>query len=213
MSSAQPTSKDGWNHNIHYHPLISRAAPPGCARALDVGCGRGLLARRLARQCDQVIGIDANPETLALAASSSPGVNYIEGDAMTYPFAPNSFDLITVVATLHHLPLTAALERFRELLKPGGVLAVIGLYKLDTVADYAFAAIAKPISLIIRVVRPIAETSAPIREPATTLRAIRAACGQILPGAVLRRRLFFRYSLIWRRPSPAVEPSRVLTHA
>ena len=213
MISAQPTSNDGWNHNIHYHPLILRAVPPGCARALDVGCGRGLLARKLAQRCDQVIAIDADPATLALAASSSPGVSFIEGDAMTYPFARNSFDFIAVVATLHHLPLIAALERFRELLKPGGVLAVIGLYRLHSIADYAFAAIAKPISLIVRVVRPVPAVSAPIREPATTLRTVRAACGQILPGAVLRRRFFFRYSLLWRKPSPAAEPSRALTHA
>ncbi len=213
MSSAHPTSKDGWNHNIHYHPLILGAVPPGCARALDVGCGQGLLARKLARQCDQVIAIDADHATLALAARSNSGVSFIEGDAMTYPFAPNSFDLITMVATLHHLPLIAALERFRELLKPRGVLAVVGLYRLNSMADYAFAAIAKPVSLIVRAVQPVPAETAPIRGPATTLRTVRDACGQVLPGAVLRRRLFFRYSLIWRKPSPAIEPSRSLTHA
>jgi SAM-dependent methyltransferase len=180
--------------------VILRAVPPRCARALDVGCGAGLLTHKLAQQCDQVIGIDADAETLALAASPNPRVSFIEADVMTYPFAPNSFDFIAVLATLHHLPLTAALQRFKELLKPAGVLAVIGLYKLDTGADFASAAIAKPTSLIIRMVRTVPAPNAPIREPDTTLRSVRAVSSQVLPGAVVRRRLFFRYSLLWRKP-------------
>ena len=202
------TSKDAWSHNIHYHPLILRAVPRGCARVLDVGCGRGLLARKLAQHCDRVTAIDADPPTLALAASSSPGVSFIEGDAMTYPFDAGSFDMISVVATLHHLPLSAALERFRYLLRPGGVLAVIGLYRMRSPADYALAAVAKPISWAIRRARPQAGIEAPICDPATTLRTIRDACDRLLPGAVLRRRLFFRYSLLWQKPLPASPPNR-----
>src|ERR1035438_1423379 len=34
-----------WNHNIHYHDVVLRSVPPRCRRALDVGCGQGLLAR------------------------------------------------------------------------------------------------------------------------------------------------------------------------
>jgi len=37
-----------WNHNVHYQPVILNAVPPGCRTALDVGCGDGLLAARLA---------------------------------------------------------------------------------------------------------------------------------------------------------------------
>ena len=40
-----------WNHNVHYLPVILAAVPPGCGAALDVGCGDGLLARRLAARC------------------------------------------------------------------------------------------------------------------------------------------------------------------
>jgi hypothetical protein len=44
-----------WNHNVHYQPVILRAVPPGCGAALEVGCGDGLLASRLA-----VIGLAAH---------------------------------------------------------------------------------------------------------------------------------------------------------
>lgn len=32
-----------WSHNLHYHRMILEAIPPGCERALDVGCGTGAL--------------------------------------------------------------------------------------------------------------------------------------------------------------------------
>jgi len=34
-----------WNHNIHYHRRILGAIPENAQRALDVGCGEGMLAR------------------------------------------------------------------------------------------------------------------------------------------------------------------------
>ncbi len=40
-----------WNHNVHYQLVILRAVPAGCDRALEVGCGDGLLAGRLAERC------------------------------------------------------------------------------------------------------------------------------------------------------------------
>jgi 2-polyprenyl-3-methyl-5-hydroxy-6-metoxy-1,4-benzoquinol methylase len=56
-----------WNHNVHYQPLILDAVPPGCRAALDVGCGDGLLAARLAERCAKVTGIDRDPRMIALA--------------------------------------------------------------------------------------------------------------------------------------------------
>jgi hypothetical protein len=41
----------------------------------------------------------------------------------------------------------------------------------------------------------------PVRDPATTLAEISAAARTCLPGATLRRRLFFRYTLRWDKPS------------
>jgi hypothetical protein len=39
----------------------------------------------------------------------------------------------------------------------------------------------------------------PVRDPSGTLGQIRAAAAGCVPGAVLRRRLFWRYTLLWRR--------------
>ena len=120
---------------------------------------------------------------------------------MTYSFSDKSFELITAVATLHHLPLRPALLRFRQLLIPGGVLAIIRLYRGETFSDHALAAAAFPASWMFRLFRGYADVGAPVRDPRETLREIRSACDVILPGASLRKHLLFRYSLTWRKPS------------
>jgi SAM-dependent methyltransferase len=193
----------GWNHNIHYHHIALRATPADCNRVLDVGCGQGLFARKLAQYCREVIAIDSDRTTLDRGNSLSglePRIRLVEGDVMTYPLCEGSFDLVTAIAVLHHLPLRSALVRFRQLLRPGGILVVIGLYRLHLLEDYAFAAAAVPTSWMIRLLRGRAEVDAPLQEPSETLREIRAACNDLLPGGKFRRHLLFRYSFIWRKP-------------
>ena len=60
---------DYWNHNVHYQPVILRAVPPGCGAALEVGCGDGLLASKLAGRCAEVTAIDRDARMIALARS------------------------------------------------------------------------------------------------------------------------------------------------
>jgi len=193
--------RSSWNHNIHYQNVILRAVPQGCSRALDVGCGEGLLARQLAATCGEVVGIDADGPTLRRASAGERRIVFVEGDVMTYDFPGESFDLITAVATLHHLPLRPALERFRGLLKPRGVLAVVGLYRMRGLVDHAWAAAGVTASRILRRFHHFEEVDAPLQQPRETFGEIRNACNELLPGAEIRRRLLFRYTLIWRKPS------------
>src|SRR6266568_1518515 len=62
-----------WNHNVAYHGVVRRAVPSGSRDLLDVGCGRGRLARRLALADPRrhVLGLARAvtlPEALASAA-------------------------------------------------------------------------------------------------------------------------------------------------
>jgi trans-aconitate methyltransferase len=191
-----------WNHNTHYHPIVLRSVPSPCRRALDVGCGEGCLTLELAGRCDAVTAIDSDPDTLASAsANAPPNVTFFQGDIMTYPLPQAGFDFVAVVATLHHLPLRPALERLSNLLSSDGVIAVIGLYRMDTIADLAAAALAVPINWMLRCIRPYRKVEAPTAPPRETLREIRAAAASLMPGCVVTRHLFFRYSLIGRKPS------------
>jgi SAM-dependent methyltransferase len=157
----------------------------------------------LAQNCQEVIAID--PDHAAIAEARASGdlegrIKFVEADVMTYPLPEDNFELITAVATLHHLQLRPALTRFRKLLRPGGVLAIIGLYRGETLSDRVLAAVAFPVSWGLRAIRGYAEVGAPVQNPRETLLEIRSACDFLLPGASLRRHLLFRYSLIWRKP-------------
>jgi SAM-dependent methyltransferase len=176
--------------------------PADCRRALDVGCGDGQIALKLAECCDEVIGIDVDASALARARTligANQRISLQLGDVLAHEFAASSFDFIVIVASLHHLPLRPAFTRFRDLLRPGGTLAVIGLYRPSTPIDYAMAALATPLSWIVQLALGKAEVAAPISPPKETLQDIRRAAIDLLRGVRVQRRFFHRYTLAWRK--------------
>ncbi len=94
-------------------------------RVLEVGCGRGEVARRLAAGGFQVTALDrALPDP-----SPAPGVMFFERDFLE--FDGGRFDAVVFTASLHHIsPLSAALDRAHQLLAPGG-LVVADEFDLD----------------------------------------------------------------------------------
>src|SRR5262252_7887456 len=128
-----------WSHNLHYHRVILDAIPPGCERALDVGCGAGALTRHLKPLVPRVTGIDRDERSIQLARAhrGAAGIRYLHADFLTASFEPASLDLVTSVASLHHMDARAALRRMSDLLRPGGVLAVVGLARGVSPADLA----------------------------------------------------------------------------
>jgi SAM-dependent methyltransferase len=115
------------------------------------------------------------------STSGQSKITFLNGDVLTRSFQPGSFDSVVAVATLHHLPLRNALERFRDLLRSGGVLVIVGLYRIATPVDYLFSAVALPISWAIRFSRGEEEVGAPLQDPTETLRTIRKECSSVLP--------------------------------
>lgn len=197
-----------WDHNAHYHRWILRRLPGRSARALDVGSGSGDLARLLASRAGAVHGIDADPAIVDRARErTAPGVpvTFSVGDALE-EVPPRPYDVITCVATLHHLPLSEALTHFRRHLAPGGTLIVVGLYRPRSRSDYLIDAVAIPSNIAMawiknkgrRTPRPVAMT-APTRPATTAFPDIVRDARRVLPGARLRRRLFWRYSLVWKQ--------------
>ena len=215
-SSAAPghgTPPEPWNHNVHYHRVILDSIPPGCARALDVGCGTGALTRRLRQFVPHVTGVDRDERSIELARAH-PGaedIDYLLADFLASPFEPGSFDLITSIASLHHMDAEAALTRMRDLLRPGGVLAVIGLAGGISPAEIGLivpAAVGNQLhrAASARQRRSAADRAATYQPPVIwppplTYRDTRRLAARLLPGARYRRRLYWRYSLVWAKPT------------
>jgi ubiquinone/menaquinone biosynthesis C-methylase UbiE len=194
-----------WNHNAHYQRLVLNAVPPGCGPAIDVGCGDGMLARRLAARCGPVTGIDRDAAMVALARDLTPaaaGVSFIQGDFLACPLDPASFDFACANTSLHHMDFAAALAKMARILRPGGRLVVIGLGADRSPADWARAAIAFPVNQWYRRTRGERYSAAPTMAPDMSWSAVRDRARRVLPGARYRRLLLWRYAVIWDKPAP-----------
>ncbi|RNJ47987.1 class I SAM-dependent methyltransferase [Methylocystis hirsuta] len=121
--------------------LFELLDPIACKSVLDVGCGDGELAARLARAGAVVTGVDADPAMIA-AARRRAGVEgvelrLVEGKAEAPPFADESFDSVLAVATLCFVPDAAqAVKELSRVLKPGGRLVIGELGRWSLWADY-----------------------------------------------------------------------------
>jgi SAM-dependent methyltransferase len=77
---------------------------------LDVGCGTGVLAERLARQGLAMTGVDPSAGMLDVLRQKGPSVTAVQGSGTALPFADDSFDLVMCVAVLHHVADAAAVQ-------------------------------------------------------------------------------------------------------
>jgi len=198
-----------WSHNDFYHRWLLRQLPDRPSRTIDVGCGTGSLVRALAQRSDVAMGIDVDPVVIDLA-SRHPARGANESFAVVDlrdASAAVPYDAVTAVAAVHHLPLLAALSHMRSLLAPGGTLVVIGCYREVTWLDHLAGLVAIPANMVLGLLKSpgAAEAtvamSAPTVRPQTTIAEVRDVAARLLPGARIRRRFFWRYSLVWRAPA------------
>ncbi|MBF6302986.1 class I SAM-dependent methyltransferase [Nocardia amamiensis] len=178
--------------------------PSGCRRALDVGCGNGDLTRELRqRGIPEIVGIDPDEPCIERCKThpAASDISYVVGDVLsgnTLELA--SFDLVSAVASLHHMDARSGLVRLRDLVAPGGVLVVVGLARPDLPKDIPIEVVAQ----IVRRVRPMPKKSskmpAPpiIWPPPERYSTMRRLAAELLPGVQWRRHLLWRYSLLWK---------------
>jgi SAM-dependent methyltransferase len=213
---AKINARHPWNHNEHFHGWILRNLPARRGVAVDVGCGKGVLAGKLATQFAHVTGIDRNEGMAAAAAARLRGVRQVSIQRCDFAdfgatIGDDGADLITMVAVLHHMDLGDALTRIPRLVAPGGRLLVVGIARPDSLADLAFDVISgavNPVMGMIKHPRPVrppertpdTQPAVPVMDPTTTFAEIAKAARAHLPGSTVRRRLFFRYTLLWEKP-------------
>ncbi len=116
-----------WQRLRKVRHYLQGALPPG-ARVLDFGCGVGMLLPLLAAQGYELVGIDLDVRHTAefLAHFGVNGATVLDASQIT-TLAPRSFDCITALDVLEHVPdLDAKVDQLIQLLRPGGRLIVCG---------------------------------------------------------------------------------------
>jgi 2-polyprenyl-6-hydroxyphenyl methylase / 3-demethylubiquinone-9 3-methyltransferase len=125
-----------WDPNSEFKPLhdinplrlqlIDELAGLQGKRVVDVGCGGGILSESMSARGADVTGIDLGEKALKVAElhrlESGANVNYrlIEVEALAQE-QPGSFDVVTCMEMLEHVPDPAAVVRAcATLVKPGG---------------------------------------------------------------------------------------------
>ncbi len=101
---------------------LARRAP---RRVLEVGCGCGELAERVAREVScEVVALDLSPRMVELARER--GVEAVVGDVQELPFPAPSFDAVVAAWMLYHVPdLDRGLAEIARVLSRGGALVAV----------------------------------------------------------------------------------------
>jgi SAM-dependent methyltransferase len=115
-------------HDVYWHfsgPTFFELVPPPGRHALEVGCGEGRVCRDLAARGHRVVGLDASPTLLGLAAEADPEGEYVLGDAAALPFEDGAFDLVVAFNSLMDVQdMPAAVAEAARVLEPGGRFCV-----------------------------------------------------------------------------------------
>lgn len=106
--------------------LLGKVEAPAAGTYLDVGCGLGAAARRIAQSRPlSVVGIDVDPRQIAGARQAGvlPNLEFLVMDAAELRFRGAAFDVVASSKTTHHVPnFRQALREMIRVLKPGGYL-------------------------------------------------------------------------------------------
>ncbi|WP_374455701.1 class I SAM-dependent methyltransferase [Nocardioides sp.] len=204
---ARLNARHPWSHNDHFHGWILARLPPQRRRALDVGCGRGDLLAALAGSVDEVVGIDTDADMRGAAAARCCGLPSVAVSDVPLGEIDGPFDVVTMVAVLHHLDAEAALHDVRRLLAPGGRFLCVGLAPPASAVDLAWDVASIVTNPVIGFVKhpwpsPAGATPPPypVADPTLSFDELHAIAGTVLPGAKMRHQLGFRHTLEWTAP-------------
>ena len=129
----------------HWGPIVAaEAGVQKGSRVLDVACGTGALtlaAAKIAGASGTIVGLDANPEMLAVARRKPVRIEWIEGTAEALPLPNDCFDaVVSQFGIMFFEDKAKALAEMMRVLRPKGRMAVAACDAVENSPGYgAFA--------------------------------------------------------------------------
>jgi ubiquinone/menaquinone biosynthesis C-methylase UbiE len=125
FEKAREVVEPGWVQEKVY-----RYGSYAAQRVLDVGCGNGYVLSRYAKGRANVVGVDLTWTGVSLSGQRFRLQNlsgqFLQGNAETLPFHDESFDLVTSMGVLHHVPsMEKAINEIHRVLRPGGEFVIM----------------------------------------------------------------------------------------
>ena len=124
MKISDPSS----NEIIMERHVYRQMLPLKCSKVLELGCGRAELTRAIAEtdNVDSILALEVDliQHKKNLLIDDLPNVEFTTGAAEAIPAKDNSFDVVLMFKSLHHVPLDKmdkALSEVHRVLKPGGL--------------------------------------------------------------------------------------------
>jgi 2-polyprenyl-3-methyl-5-hydroxy-6-metoxy-1,4-benzoquinol methylase len=211
---ARLTAEDT-EHLAVYESYLLREIPHSLHRVLEVGCGTGGFSRALAERGHSVTAVDLSPEMVCVArqrTSANQDVTYQCGDFFSESLDGQTYECVVSIATLHHLPLGAAVKRMSSMVRPGGTLLVHDIRSDAGITDWLRSPLAFAARVWARLRAGRLRERAALRaawdehgrgERYLTMAEVGVWCRAHLPGARIVRHLQWRYTVVWRKPGAA----------
>lgn len=201
-----------WNHNKHYHKFIERNLPVNCKRLLEIGCGKGDLCRQLSPKVEDIVGIDIAENMIEIAnerTQQNKGIVFRKVNYLDKELEEDYYDCIVSVATLHHIDFEQFAAKVKKELKPGGRLLIVDLYQEETIYETFLDFVASPVSKFYkRLYNSEIKSSKQAdqiwqehgeSDEYLTIAALKKLVKKHFPEGKLRRRLLWRYTLLWEK--------------
>lgn len=201
-----------WNHNNCYFKYLLKFIPAKVETCLDIGCGKGELSFMLSKKSRKVIAVDIADKMVERAKilHFNENIEYIYGNILDMEFENDSLDVIITTATAHHLPYEWLLCFAKDKLKRGGRLIILDLVKAKSFSDYVLWGSAFIPNIIMNLIKNgrLHKDDAHSKEvwerhgkndKYMTMDEIRSLAHKHLPTAEIKRKLFWRYVLIWEK--------------
>jgi SAM-dependent methyltransferase len=137
--------------------LLRRCGLNDKSTVLEVGCGTGFMACRLAEEWgSRVVGVDSSSRMIEFARERAKRqkvedrVTFEVADACDLPYEANLFDVVFTQFVTVFLDKNKALREYFRVVKPGGYFGVVEIFKDEKIPEFSFVQIAEAEEIMSR---------------------------------------------------------------